>query len=58
MIKELKDLKPTVEVLEPGKLKSSRGGVPPLQYPECSPPKQYTSPHRLSFVCNLCGVDE
>ena len=27
MIKELKDLKPTVDVLEPGKMKSSRGGA-------------------------------
>jgi hypothetical protein len=29
MIKELKDLKPTVDALETGKMKASRGGVRP-----------------------------
>jgi hypothetical protein len=57
MIKELKDLKPKVDVLEPGKLKSTRGGI--LYHAECYPQvERYTSPHRLSFVCNLCAVNE
>ena len=35
MIKELKDLKPTVDVLEPRKMKSSRGGSVAYIFPLC-----------------------
>jgi hypothetical protein len=35
MIKELKDLKPTVDVLEPGKMKASRGGAVMYIFPLC-----------------------
>jgi hypothetical protein len=44
MIKELKDLKPTVDVLAPEKMKSSRGGVRMFTIFGCSwnPPEDPT----------------
>jgi hypothetical protein len=57
MIKELRDLKPKVDVLEPGKLKSSRGGAPQFSYPECQVEvNRRNDPYRVSPICRDCAI--
>jgi hypothetical protein len=55
MIKELKDLKPTVDVLEPGKLKASRGGV---RYTTNCGPVLNRNVTPSTLVCVPCTINE